>query len=245
MTVSIYYIIIFAVAFTASFWATPIVIKLAYKANVVDIPKDNRRMHKKTMARMGGVAIIIGIYVALTLYTILSRFEPKLIVDNRLIGFAIGGMMIAIMGLLDDVRGIKPIIKLLIQIAAASVIFAFGARIEEFKIPFINSGELINLGILSYPITVLWIVGITNAINLIDGLDGLAAGISAISATSMLFVFLMSPLSVEAIIITIALVGAILGFLPFNFNPAKTFMGDVRLEFSGLYSRHSIFTRIC
>lgn len=148
-------------------------------------------------------------------------------------GFAIGGMLIAIMGLLDDVRGLKPIVKLLIQIIAASIVFAFGARIEEFKIPFVNSGELINIGWMSYPLTVAWIVGITNAINLIDGLDGLAAGISAISATSMLFVFLMSPLSVEAIVITIALVGALLGFLPFNFNPAKTFMGDVGSNFLG------------
>ena len=136
------------------------------------------------------------------------------------------------MGLIDDIVNLKARYKFLFQLAAAFIVYLFGIRISGIKIPFIYT-DIINFGWLDLPITLLWIIGITNAINLIDGLDGLAAGISAISATALLIIFITTSASLEAIVITAVLVGATLGFLPYNFNPAKTFMGDVGSNYLG------------
>ena len=165
-------------------------------------------------------------------YYILSLFYSSLKVDMSFVGFCIGAGIIAIMGFLDDFKELKALEKLLFQIVAASIIYLFGIGIVGIKIPFIYN-NLIDFGIFAYPITLFWILGITNAVNLIDGLDGLAAGISSISATSLLAIFLLTGAPLEVVIITIALVGATLGFLPYNFNPAKTFMGDVGSNFLG------------
>jgi len=170
--------------------------------------------------------------VSLLIYYILSLFYDSLKVDMRFVGFCIGASIIAIMGFLDDFKDLRAIEKMIFQVVAASVVYLFGVGILGVKIPFIYN-NIIDFGIFAYPITVIWILGITNAVNLIDGLDGLAAGISTISAISLLAVFLLSGAPLEAVIITIALVGAALGFLPYNFNPAKTFMGDVGSNFLG------------
>lgn len=169
---------------------------------------------------------------SLLIYYILSLFYDSLKVDMRFVGFCIGAFIIAIMGFLDDFKDLRALEKLIFQVVAASVIYLFGIGIIGVKIPFVYN-NIIDFGILAYPITVIWILAITNAVNLIDGLDGLAAGISCISAISLLTIFLLTGAPLEVIIITIALVGAILGFLPYNFNPAKTFMGDVGSNFLG------------
>ncbi len=227
------YGIILIISFFVCYFTVPFAIKFAVKKGIIDNPKkDDRRVHKKPIPRAGGIAIIFSMAVTLLVYYILSLFYDNLKVDMRFVGFCIGGTIIAIMGFLDDLKDLRPIEKFLFQLVAASVIYLFGISIVGIKIPFIYS-NIIDFGIFAYPITVVWILAITNAVNLIDGLDGLAAGISSISAISLLVIFLLTGAPLEVIIITIALVGATLGFLPYNFNPAKTFMGDVGSNFLG------------
>lgn len=144
----------------------------------------------------------------------------------------LGASVIATMGFIDDVKNMRAKYKFVFQMVAATIVYVFGISVVGVKIPFIYN-NIIDFGIFAYPITVVWILGITNAVNLIDGLDGLAAGISSISATSLLFIFAATGAPIEAILIALVLVGATTGFLPYNFNPAKTFMGDVGSNFLG------------
>ena len=231
---SIYvYGVVLIVAFLSCYFTVPLAIKFAVKKGIIDNPKkDNRRVHKKPIPRAGGLAIIFGIAFTLLVYYITSLFWHDLKVDKSFLGYSIGALIIAIMGFLDDLKDLRPLEKFLFQLVAASVVYLFGISIVGIKIPFIYN-NIIDFGILAYPITLAWILGITNAVNLIDGLDGLAAGISSISAISLLVIFLLTGAPLEVVIITIALVGATLGFLPYNFNPAKTFMGDVGYNFLG------------
>lgn len=147
-------------------------------------------------------------------------------------GYVLGAAVIATMGFIDDVKHMRAKYKFVFQMVAATIIYVFGISVVGVKIPFLHS-NIIDFGMWAYPITVIWILGITNAVNLIDGLDGLAAGISSISAISLVFIFAATGAPTEAILITLALVGATIGFLPYNFNPAKTFMGDVGSNFLG------------
>jgi len=150
--------------------------------------------------------------------------------NKKLLGFAIGGIIIGVTCFIDDVKGLPAIVKLIAQIIAACVVAKAGIKIDNVKIPFIN----INLNRLWYNIlTVGWIVGITNAINLIDGLDGLSTGISLISCVSLLIIFSLNNSPLISIILITALAGSLVGFLPFNFNPAKTFIGDTGSNFLG------------
>lgn len=223
----------FAIAFVVSFAATPLVRKLAISLGAIDVPKDDRRMHKHPVPRMGGLAIFAGIIVAILYSIIGSVVETNGIVfDDRIVGFILGATIIVIMGIFDDRKPIKAIYKLIIQIIAATIAVYFGVRIGPISIPFLNETYL-TLGMLEIPLTILWIVGITNAINFIDGLDGLATGITCISSASLLFIFLLTGQSIAAIFLAAVMVGATLGFLPFNFNPAKIFMGDTGSNFLG------------
>ena len=223
---------IIAVVFVICLIITPIVIKFSRKFNLVDIPKDERRVHSKPMPRVGGIAIVISMLLGLGIYYIITKNIPSIALNKKFFGYLLGGIVIFAMGLIDDIFNLKARYKFLFQLVAAFIIYLFGIRISGIKIPFIYT-DIINFGWLDLPITLLWIIGITNAINLIDGLDGLAAGISAISATALLIIFITTSASLEAIVITAVLVGATLGFLPYNFNPAKTFMGDVGSNYLG------------
>ena len=133
---------------------------------------------------------------------------------------------------IDDVKGIPGFVKLIAQIISAIIVVACGIRIEDISIPF-TDGKIVISGIFSYIITVCWIVGITNAINLIDGLDGLSSGVTLISCLSLLMVFALNGSPLIAIVLITALAGALVGFLPFNFSPAKTFIGDTGSNFMG------------
>ena len=226
----IYFLI--GIVFVACLILTPIVIKMAKKFNLVDIPKDSRRVHNKPMPRVGGIAIVTSMYIGLAVYYFLTKNIQEIALNEQFLGFALGGIIIFTMGLIDDIFNLKARYKFIFQLVAAIIVYAFGIKITGFKIPFIYP-EVIDFGIFSFPITMIWIIGITNSINLIDGLDGLAAGISAISATALLIIFTSTSASLESIIITAVLVGATLGFLPYNFNPAKTFMGDCSSNFLG------------
>lgn len=223
---------IIVIVFVICLLLTPIVIRIAKKFNLVDIPKDSRRVHNKPMPRVGGIAIVISMLLGLGVYYIITRDIPSIALDKKFLGYLFGAVIIFAMGLIDDIFNLKARYKFIFQLIAAIIVYIFGVRISGIKIPFIYT-DIINFGWLDFPITLIWIIGITNAINLIDGLDGLAAGISAISATALLIIFVTTSASLEAIVITAVLVGATLGFLPYNFNPAKTFMGDVGSNFLG------------
>lgn len=148
----------------------------------------------------------------------------------KLIGFFSGAIVLAVMCFIDDMKNLPAIVKLLFQIFAATIVVACGIRIEAITIPFLN---LPQNEILTYIVTIIWIVGITNAINLTDGLDGLSSGITLISCISLLIIFTMNGSPLISIILITALAGAISGFLPFNVNPAKTYVGDIGAEFYG------------
>lgn len=223
---------IIGITFLLSLGLTPLTIKFAHRFNLVDIPSDKRRIHKKPMPRVGGIAIVLSMFIALFIYYIFTKDIESIALNRKFLGYAIGAFIIALMGIIDDVVNLRARFKFFFQLAAGIVVYYFGIRISGFKIPFLYT-DIINFEIIDFPITLLWVIGVTNAVNLIDGLDGLAAGISAISATALLTIFIATSASLEAIIITAVLVGATLGFLPYNFNPAKTFMGDVGSNFLG------------
>ena len=152
---------------------------------------------------------------------------------KKLLGFLFGAMVLGITCYIDDVKGISPLVKLAGQLIAAIIVVSCGVRIDNFTIPFKENSIMIN-EVISYILTIGWIVGITNAINLIDGLDGLSSGITLISCVSLLIIFLLTPSSpLISILLITALAGSIVGFLPFNFSPAKTFIGDVGSNFLG------------
>lgn len=217
-------LVTFIVAFIITFALTPFVKKLAFRVGAVDIPKDNRRMHKKPTARMGGLAIYIGFVVSAIHF---SNMEASVI------GILIGSTIIVILGIFDDIYALSAKLKLIFQIIAALCPVIAGVQIDFIKVPsIISEYGYIGLGWLAIPVTLIWIVGITNAINLLDGLDGLACGVSSISALTLLFIAIIVGEPAVAFI-TSALAGACFGFLPYNFNPAKLFMGDTGSLFLG------------
>lgn len=150
----------------------------------------------------------------------------------KLIGFFIGILVLGITCYVDDVKGIPSLVKLAAQIVAAIIVVMSGIRIENFTLPFTDNKIIVN-EVFSYILTIGWIVGITNAINLIDGLDGLSSGVCLISCLSLLIIFSLNSSPILAVVLITALAGAIVGFLPFNFSPAKTFIGDTGSNFMG------------
>ncbi len=227
--------IAFLLAFIVAFMATPYTIKIAHKIGAVDVPKDERRMHKKAMPKFGGPAVILGFLVAVIYLIIVMSMENTINLwgpdkyGMKLLGMLIGTIILSITCIIDDIKPIKPIAKLAGQLLAAIVTVAFGLRIGEIN--FFGTAQANE--IVSMIITVIWIVGVTNAINLIDGLDGLASGISVISAVSLLVIFVLNGSPLISIILVASLAGALVGFWPFNFAPAKTFIGDTGSNFLG------------
>ena len=228
--------IAFLIAFLTAFMATPHTIKLAKKIGAVDTPNDERRINKITMPRLGGLAVLAGFFVSVIYLLITMTIEGKIDLYqdsymSKLLGFIIGSVILGIVCFVDDAKGVPPLVKLAAQVLAALVVMKFGIRIDNLDIPFIDVNTF---GAWFYPVlTVCWIVGITNAMNLIDGLDGLATGISLISCLSLLIIFSLNGSPLISIVLITALGGALCGFLPYNFNPAKTFIGDTGSNFLG------------
>ena len=223
---TIFLILTFVIAFAFSFASTPIVYRLAYKIGAIDVPKDGRRMHKRPIPRLGGLAIIFGFTVSICCFAHFSR---------ELIATLCGAFIIAVMGVIDDCENLSAKRKFVIQIIAALVVIIGGnIRITVLTNPniFSENPYIVLPMWLSVITSVLWIVFITNAVNFIDGLDGLAAGVSAIMSVSLVFIALRIQ-EYSSAIIGLALMGACFGFLPFNFNPAKIFMGDTGSTFLG------------
>ncbi|HEY5387470.1 MAG TPA: MraY family glycosyltransferase [Thermoleophilia bacterium] len=215
-----------AVAAVVTLAVTPLVRSWTTRLGLLDMP-GARKVHERAISRLGGVAIFAGIATALLAQFLGEAFGGWWPVLHEgglpLVGAMIGGIVIFAVGVLDDIYTIRPGVKLAGQILAAAIPIAMGLRVEFVGDPF--SGGLFMLGLLSYPVTLLWIVGFANVINLIDGLDGLAAGISAIAAASFLVLARENNQLVAAALAAV-LIGACVGFLRYNFNPASIIMGD-------------------
>ena len=210
-----------AVAAVISYLATPFVKKLAFKIGAVDVPKDNRRMHKKPIPRLGGLAIVIAFLLCTFLFVKLEK---------QMQGILLGAIIILVVGVLDDCLALPALPKFFAQIAAATIVVMHGCEIRYVTNPF--SVVPFDLGWLAGPVTVFWIVLMTNAVNFIDGLDGLAVGVSGISTATMLVIAMLLGEESVAIVLA-ALLGSCIGFIPFNFNPAQIFMGDTGSTFLG------------
>lgn len=217
----IYCIAAAVIAWAFSFSATPMARIFAYGIKALDVPKDERRVHKKTTPLLGGLAIWFGFTAASVLFCAITKES---------VSMWIGSTLIVIVGVIDDRFGISAMLKFLLQIAIATgTVILGGIAVEEINV-FGNVFEFNTVtGVI---ISVFWIVALINAINLIDGLDGLACGISCIGAASILIISIIYSNTYMAIFAAI-LVGACAGFLPYNFNPAKIFMGDTGSMFLG------------
>lgn len=234
------YIIPFAIALIVSFFSCPIAKRIAVRLNAIDVPKDDRRMHKKPIPLMGGLAVIAGFLVSI-IYVFLVYQPAELIAwldevsSTKVLGFFVGMTIIIAMGAYDDIHPLSSKVKFPIQLLAASIVVLTGTQIKFITIS-ISDVRYVSVGnTLSIILSIFWIAGITNAINLIDGLDGLSAGVSGIASISLFFVSIMMAPDVHVIfsVLYIALAGAIMGFLPFNFNPAKIFIGSTGAYFLG------------
>ncbi len=215
----------FLVAFVLCLILTPISMLIAKKINAIDLPKDERKIHTTPIPRLGGIAIFVATMLTMFYYTNYSF--------HIILGISLGAIVIIIAGVLDDVYDLPAKLKLFMQILAAIIVVSFGIRIEIFTNYFSNT-QYIYLGILGIPATIFWIVGITNTVNLIDGLDGLAAGITIIASFTLAYIALINN-RVETAVLLVILAGSSLGFLPYNFNPAKVFMGDSGSLFIGYF----------
>ena len=229
MPTKLYHLIAFLVAAIVVLWSTPVVRTVGLKSCKTDQPGD-RKIHKTPMVRLGGVSIFTGTMIGLLIVWWLGGFgwlPPEK--EWQICGVAIGGIAFFLIGLADDLYNLPASVRLVLQMAVASAVWWAWVRIDFLNVP---GSSLMQLGWLSLPITVVWLVGMANAINWIDGVDGLAAGVSAIAAVVMLIVslFMEQP---AAALIAAAMAGAALGFLRYNFNPAQIFMGDGGAYFMG------------
>ena len=237
-----------AFAFLLCFLMTPQVKRFAEYIGAIDLPNE-RRINTHPVPRMGGIAIFIGFIMSVLVFVDM---------DTQIIGLLLGAVIIAVMGVMDDILNLTPWLKLLGQILAAVVVIRCGIVFDAISNPgFLNTDATIQIGWLSYPMTVFWIVLCTNAVNLIDGLDGLAVGVSAISSLMMMIASLLISMTTGISVgytplLLACLLGSCIGFMPYNLNPAKIFMGDVGSQFlgfvlscvsvMGMFKMHAIFT---
>lgn len=213
------YLVAFTIALITAYFITPYVKNLAIKAGAMDAP-DGRKVHTKPIPRMGGLAIYVGFVLAVF---------ASMHITRDILGLLVGGTVILAVGIIDDMYQLPAKVKLFWQIVAAFVLIIFDIKIEWITNPF---GEMLFAGYFSIPLTLFWVVAMTNTVNLIDGLDGLAAGVSIIASVTILLVSLQQGLVLMAVLLA-ALAGGALGFMKYNFNPATIFMGDTGSMFLG------------
>jgi UDP-GlcNAc:undecaprenyl-phosphate GlcNAc-1-phosphate transferase len=224
------YTVVFVVAFAITTGLTPAIRHVALRRGLVDA-RSGRKVHSRPIPRIGGVAIVIGFYAPLLGLVVAHTSMGGLLYTDPLVvaGLFGGGVAIALLGLWDDLRGLSARTKFVAQCAVGVAMYALGFQVRAVANPF---GPAIDLGVVALPFTVIWIVGVMNALNLIDGLDGLASGVAFFAvATNFLVAFNRSEATMA--LLMVALAGAILGFLLFNFNPASIFMGDTGSMFLG------------
>ena len=215
------------IAYLLGIFIVPLVIYYSRKKNLIDVPNE-RKIHHGAISRLGGVAIWISVMLTF-LFLVLLSYYPK---GQGLSAIIVGGSLMFLMGLVDDVYCLNAKFKLFIQVAIAVIVMLLGIRIEHLYLPWNNM--VVDLGLMSYVITLFWIVGITNAVNFIDGIDGLAGSIVSISAVAIGLVSLVLEPAIQInALIAFILVGAMCAFLTFNYNPAKIFMGDSGALYAG------------
>ncbi|MBN2058601.1 MAG: undecaprenyl/decaprenyl-phosphate alpha-N-acetylglucosaminyl 1-phosphate transferase [Candidatus Saganbacteria bacterium] len=215
------YFLSLALAFFVTYLTTPVVKRLAAKIGAVDVPND-RKIHSFPVPRLGGLSIYAGFMAAVGLAFLLAKLAGSRLNFAMGAGVVLGGSLLMLVGIFDDIHTLRPTTKLVWQTIASGIVIAFGVEISFISNPF---NGILSLGILAVPLTLFWMVGVTNAINLIDGLDGLATGVTAIASLTLFFVALRTH-QVGAAILMISLFGACLAFLRFNFFPATIFLGD-------------------
>ncbi len=221
------YMLAFLIAIGAALVVTPGVILFAAKTGAMDAP-DARKVHKKPIPRIGGIGIYIAFMAGMLVVMSMNVLTEE--VSHELIGLLFGGSLIVLLGIIDDYKNLPAKVKLVGQIIAATVlVVVFDVRIDFITDPF---GDYLFLEFMAIPATIFWIVGLTNTVNLIDGLDGLAAGVSTIACITIFLVALQQDILLVAVL-TAALGGAAMGFLYYNFNPARIFMGDSGSMFLG------------
>ena len=231
------YIIAFILGIFTTYIIMPNIIRLSHKIGAIDVPKQERKIHKNPTPRLGGLAIIIS-FIFTTIYLLLLAYVEKVInvsffeeYKRQFIGMGLSIIIITIMGVLDDSKELNPFIKLLMQSAAAIITIYCGITIKTIDL---STTGVINLGkVLTYVISFFWIVGIMNSINLIDGLNCLSTGIVTIALTSLIVIFKLNSSPIIATILAVSLLGSIIGFIPYNKSPAKSFVGDTGTNFLG------------
>jgi UDP-GlcNAc:undecaprenyl-phosphate/decaprenyl-phosphate GlcNAc-1-phosphate transferase len=230
------YLFLLIVAAVASYVLTPMVLSFSQRIGAVDVP-DDRKVHAVPTPTLGGAAIFAGFVVALVAASFMEpfreSFRPLLVWPApELVAILIGAAIVFVLGLVDDLRGLQAPVKLSGQLLAAGFVFLSGIRLEYFRFPIRGVGALSMSPDVSAIATIGWIVIIVNAVNLMDGLDGLAAGVTAIAAgTFFVYAYQLSREGLvgpepTAALVAITIVGTTLGFLRYNFNPARIFMGD-------------------
>ena len=226
------YLVLFTLAAGMSLVLTPVIRRISEHYCWLDEPRDDRRVHRAAVSRLGGVAIYISVFSALAALTFVDNHLTQTLKASRphLFYAFLPATLMFLFGLYDDLRGSGARLKFVAQGLAGALFYAVGGRIEVLSLPFVGTVEL--PGMLSLLLTIIWIVGITNAFNLIDGLDGLAAGAALFASLVMLVVALMLGHSLVAVG-ALTLSGALIGFLRYNFNPASIFLGDSGSLFIG------------
>ncbi len=223
--------VVFAAATLASVVLTPLLVRAADGLQIYDAPDSGRRVHTRPVPRIGGIAVFAATVLGLSARALMRERGVPLSADewNFFFGVVLGGAILFVAGLVDDVRGLRPVAKMVAQVAAASVVYAFGLRVEVLSV---GSTSQVALGWFAFPLTIVWVVGVTNAFNLIDGLDGLAIGVALVALGTTLVVA-MSLGNKDVVVVCVALIGALLGFLFYNFNPARIFLGDSGSQYVG------------
>lgn len=215
------------IAFLLGIFILPLVISFSKKAGLVDVPNE-RKIHHGQISRLGGIAIWLSSMLTFLALILLSYYPNGM----GLSGIIVGGSLMFLLGLIDDIFCLDAKFKLFIQIAIATMVILLGVRIDELYVPFADT--TLSLGLWAYPISLLWIVGISNATNFIDGVDGLAGSIVTIACVAIgIISFVVTPPSPISALVAFILAGAMLAFLTFNYNPAKIFMGDSGALYAG------------
>lgn len=206
------------------------VIAFSKKEGLVDMPGE-RKIHKKPVSRIGGVAIWGSTMLTFLALVLLSYYPYGSLVS----GLLLGGSLMFLLGLIDDIYNLNAKFKLLIQILIVTMVYFLGVKFDTIFNPLNPEGACIHLNpLISYPLTILWVVGVSNAVNFIDGVDGLAGSVITINAITLAIIALaMTPPNPISALIAFILAGSMMAFLTFNFNPAKIFMGDSGALFSG------------
>ncbi len=214
--------LVFATGFVVSAVLQPIVRRFAVMRGLLDYPDDNRRNHITPIPRLGGVGVVVGVSAALLLGAVLAGSSGGFTLSPFILALAVGSLLLFVTGLVDDIRGVPPIAKLIVQSVAALILWQVGFQIRVLAFP---PSYVIPLGVIALPVTLVWIIGVSNAFNLVDGADGLAGGVGIIAlvATALSAVVLHD---VPVLWCSVALIGALLGFLRLNFPPARIFLGD-------------------